>query len=586
MLVTREHIQRVGDEDTLVHFLEEKLNLPIPEGVTLAQITLPLPLSFFGLDGAIAEQIIDIQDFSGIPQEVFGERSLFLIRFRREQGYPEILRKIAEGLSQKNISPAKITFICTNEYFRPFSFAYFNDAEPENWHAAVLKILAWTQDNTYIQTSYEHELPIGSFAEFTDEDNAVDESVLPSAPDSVDTPEDAKASLGTFTTRQPVNRDSQQIQTDGNYLLAIPQNSESQDESVLPDAPDSVDTPEETEASLETFATAGPVNRDSQQTRTERDSLLATPQNSESQQAVSVPNPVRKRKIKNFSIIPVLPADLLHKLQNTGAPLGHYWNIHSSIIRRCVEAFIIDERKREYLIREDANSSPIIIPVVRRLEKKKWEMETVYLIWISSSLYKQWPWSYIEDESEAEQIFAQTYPAISRHLIDYKSSLKSREFASKGKYYWELCLRELKRENYPEFYQPKIVYPFTGNTMRSAYSTLEACILNSSSCIPTDDLSLLAILNSKLFGWYAQAQFRNSIQGTTLFFTKKSMEKSPIAFRSENQKMELSFIVERILNDPNSPQVPGIEKEIDALVYELYKLTDAEIALIEKGINP
>ena len=64
------------------------------------------------------------------------------------------------------------------------------------------------------------------------------------------------------------------------------------------------------------------------------------------------------------------------------------------------------------------------------------------------------------------------------------------------------------------------------------------------------------------------------------------MEKSPIAFRSEDQKMELSFIVDRILNNPNSPKLPDIEKKIDALVYELYKLTDAEIALIEEGINP
>ncbi|RKU17725.1 hypothetical protein C6503_10620, partial [Candidatus Poribacteria bacterium] len=462
---------------------------------------------------------------------------------------------VAEGLSEKNINPAKITIICANRYFRPFAFAYFNNAEPGNWHAAVLKILAWTQDNTYIQTSYEHKLPIESFAEFRDEDNVVDESVLPDAPDSVDTPEETEASLETFTTPQHT--------------------------------PDSVDTPEETEASLETSTTPQPVNRDRQQIRTDGDNLLATPQNSESQQVVSVPNPVREERITNRSILPVVPADLLYKLQNTGAPLGYHWNIHAGINLRCVKAFIIDERKREYLIREDANSSKIIAPIARRLKKKKWELEAAYLIWISSSLHKQWPWSYMEDESEAEQIFAQTYPAISRHLIDYKDILKSRGAGSKAKYYWELSSRELKRENYPEFYQPKIVYPISGSAMQAAYSTwYAACIPNTSYCIPTDDLSLLAILNSKLFDWYARAQFRNSTGGSNLFFTKKNMEKSPIAFRSENQKMELSYIVNLILSNPNIPEIPDIEKEIDALVYELYKLTDAEIALIEKGINP
>ena len=43
MLITRDDIQRIGDEDTLIHFLEEKLKLPIPEKASLAQIALPLP---------------------------------------------------------------------------------------------------------------------------------------------------------------------------------------------------------------------------------------------------------------------------------------------------------------------------------------------------------------------------------------------------------------------------------------------------------------------------------------------------------------------------------------------------------------
>lgn len=535
MLITRDHIQRIGDEDTLIHFLEEKLNLPIPEEATLAQIALRLPLSFFGLDESISEQIIDCQDFSELLKDDLSERRPFLIRFRHEQNYPEILRKVAEGLSEKDISPAKITFICANEYFRPFAFAYFNDAEPENWHAAVLKILAWTQDNTYIQTSYEHELPIGSFVEFWDADNVVDESVLP-------------------------------------------------------DAPDSVDTPEKTEASLEIFTTAQPVNQNRQQTQTEGNNLLATLQNSESQQTISPPIPISDEKITSRLIIPVSPNALLNKLQDVGAPLGHHWNIHTGINPGRVSAFVIDERGRRYLIREDANSSGVIIPIVRTPRGKKWELEAAYLIQISNSLHKQWPWSYIEDESEAEQIFARTYPAISRYLINYKDFLKSREVGSKGKYYWELSSHELKRENYPEFYQPKIVYPLNGNVngnaMRAAYDTSEAYILNLSYCIPTDDLSLLAILNSKLFNWYARAQFRNSAGRSILSFSKRNMEQSPIAFRSENQKMELSFIVDRILNNPKSPEVPDIEKEIDALVYRLYKLTDAEIALIEEGINP
>jgi len=99
--ITREDIQRIGDEDTLLHFLQEKLDLPIKEGTTLGQIASPMLSPFLGLDDAIANQIIDCHEFRGICIDTLGARKPLLIRFRREQNYEEILRKVAEGLSQK-----------------------------------------------------------------------------------------------------------------------------------------------------------------------------------------------------------------------------------------------------------------------------------------------------------------------------------------------------------------------------------------------------------------------------------------------------------------------------------------------------
>ena len=60
------------------------------------------------------------------------------------------------------------------------------------------------------------------------------------------------------------------------------------------------------------------------------------------------------------------------------------------------------------------------------------------------------------------------------------------------------------------------------------------------------------------------------------------MEKVPIADRNEEQRAELSSLVEHILADPKSDRVHGIEQEIDELVYQLYGLTDAEIKLIKQ----
>ncbi len=121
--------------------------------------------------------------------------------------------------------------------------------------------------------------------------------------------------------------------------------------------------------------------------------------------------------------------------------------------------------------------------------------------------------------------------------------------------------------------------------MRAAYDLSCKFLYAATLFIPTTDLSVLAILNSKLFNWYAQNKFSNP-QNKQLSFTKKNMVEAPIAPRMEEQKVELSDLVQQILDASDSPKVSDIEREIDQLVYKLYELTDAEIALIEEETNP
>ena len=115
-------------------------------------------------------------------------------------------------------------------------------------------------------------------------------------------------------------------------------------------------------------------------------------------------------------------------------------------------------------------------------------------------------------------------------------------------------------------------------THRVNFSTLAAVF------IPTEDHSLLAILNSKLFNWYARKKFSNP-KSKQLSFKKGNMQNAPIAPRTTEQKTELSDLVLQILKNPDSSKVPNIERRIDELVYKLYKLTAAEIALIEEETN-
>ncbi len=50
---------------------------------------------------------------------------------------------------------------------------------------------------------------------------------------------------------------------------------------------------------------------------------------------------------------------------------------------------------------------------------------------------------------------------------------------------------------------------------------------------------------------------------------------------TDAQQAPIVECVRRILAAPDSPDVPALEAEIDRLVYELYGLTDDEIAVVE-----
>lgn len=478
--ITRDDIQKIFDKSTLMKFLKEKLNLPIPEGLTLNDITSNFSNFALGFSGYMADQVLDCQEISISSGQPSG---IFIVRCKGDAAPALILRNVAESLGRWGRNPSDLSFFCVDRHFQPTAFAYLNDFEVEGeWHSIVLNIFQWTQDNTYINISAEHEIPVTLFHDLS---------------------------------------------------------TEKQEDT------------SENDCSKENVIEIG----------------------------------IEGQNLNDIGVRSISSENLLVKLHNIGTPLGQHWDIHTGITSGRVKAFVIDEHKRQELIKEHADSSMVITPIVRTLRKRKWKLESAYLIWISNSLKKQWPWSYAEEESEAEQIFAQTYPAIYQHLIGYKDILKSRGASSSGKFYWELYMREPKRENYPEFYQPKIIFPLNGNSMRAFYDTSEAYILGSSYCIPTEDLSLLAILNSTLFGWYARTKFKIYAERPNLFFTIENMVKVPIATQPEDKKIKLSLLVKQILDAPTNPNVFDFEEEINQLVYELYELTSAEIKLIEEETN-
>ena len=274
---------------------------------------------------------------------------------------------------------------------------------------------------------------------------------------------------------------------------------------------------------------------------------------------------------------------LLAKLQQTSTPLGEYVSevFYMGVKTGCNDAFVINESIRQQLIAEDARSNELIKPVLRGRNLRRWKSNSTneYLIVIASSANREWSWSNTRNVSEAERIFAETYPAIYDHLNVYRDQLIDRD--DQGKFYWELrsCTY------YTEFEKPKIIYPQTAKSLYGCYDTEGTFGLNNVYFIPTRDLSLLAILNSQLFDWYARHKFQSlndPWEGGRLQFFAQYMRNVPIADRTPAQRAELSDLVKRILSDPESNRVRDIEREIDEMVYQFYGLTDVEIELIEQ----
>lgn len=105
-----------------------------------------------------------------------------------------------------------------------------------------------------------------------------------------------------------------------------------------------------------------------------------------------------------------------------------------------------------------------------------------------------------------------------------------------------------------------------------------------------DRFLILGVLNSKLMTYfYKKKFFPTHMQGGAFGFDTLSVETLPIPQITKSNKLtadKIIALVDKILQakekDPKA-NTQGSEKEIDALVYQLYHLTDEEIKTIENG---
>ncbi|MBF0556628.1 MAG: N-6 DNA methylase, partial [Nitrospirae bacterium] len=280
--------------------------------------------------------------------------------------------------------------------------------------------------------------------------------------------------------------------------------------------------------------------------------------------------PVTALKAEGWNLEEPPVLELINKLSKSGVPLAEYvqGRFYRGILTGLNEAFVIDAATREKLIAEDPKSDELIRPWLRGRDIKKWKAE--------------WAGLYVIFTRRGVDI--DKYPAIKRHLelfredLEPKTPEKQKRGRKPGAYKWYEIQDNIAY--YKEFDKPKIIYPNITKTNIFAFDTTG--ILTNQKCfiIPTDDLYLLAILNSKLaMQWFVSTL--PLLRGGFFEPSAMFMEQFPVVTASEIQKAQIIECVQKILATPDNPDVPGLEAEINKLVYDLYGLTPAEIATVE-----
>ncbi|MFP5952424.1 class I SAM-dependent DNA methyltransferase [Helicobacter pylori] len=294
--------------------------------------------------------------------------------------------------------------------------------------------------------------------------------------------------------------------------------------------------------------------------------------------------------------------DLRDKIESVGTPLKDWGiQINYGIKTGANEAFIIPTEKRDAILNacktqeERKRTETLIKPILRGKDIKRYSYEwaDLWVIFI--------PWHFPntgspKDMEKNEQDFSTHYPIIYAHLLSHKDELLKRNKDETGKRYEWYCLQRWAASYYQDFEKEKIVY---GEIVQEPRFYLDngECELGyfyaeATSFILTGEhlRYLLGMLHSKLITFAFKTFYAGGGLGESGYRYKKAfIERLPIPkITHKNQELadKITDCAERILKskekDPKA-NTQGLEKEIDALVYQLYHLTDEEIKIIENG---
>jgi hypothetical protein len=240
----------------------------------------------------------------------------------------------------------------------------------------------------------------------------------------------------------------------------------------------------------------------------------------------------------------------LEKMRRVGVPLKEFAGSgpYRGILTGFNDAFLLDTATKERLVAADPRSADLFKPYLRGQDINRWrtECDGLWMLALKSSGNHPWPWANVGDQAEA--VFAATYPAIHAHLNQFRDALVKRQ--DQGEHWWELrsCAY------WEKFDQPKVMYQEI--QFHPCYLRDQARMLSNNKAffLPSEDLYLLAVLNSPLLWWHNWRYLPHM----------KDEALTPVTFLMENL--------------PIARPTDDLRKSVEAAVQELIEITGEQYA--------
>jgi len=215
------------------------------------------------------------------------------------------------------------------------------------------------------------------------------------------------------------------------------------------------------------------------------------------------------------------------------------------VVTGCNRAFVIAGATRARILDDDPGCAPLIRPFVKGRDLRRWRAahDDRFLLMCDRGIALP--------------------PAIERHLAPLRTDLEPGTGRKPGTYKWYELQDPIgalaKSTEARLFYQD--------------IQTAPACALDTTGLVPdttvwilgTGDRFLLAVLNSKLYGWYARRRFPPALNGAVRP-KREYVAKLPLARPAAGLRARICELAQLQLSSPT----PARDRELDALICEAY----------------